>query len=514
MVIDVSDLNPDKFEDLCNTLLRREKGVKSIDGSGGDKGIDGFKGDIDGEVTIYQHKSYTGRLNDKSNRKPDIIDSYETAKEHHPGLQRWVLLIPIEFTPGEEEWFEKEIKHEDNDIEVDYWNRIEIEERLTKYNDLVRRFFPNSTLALTQKQQELVDYLSGTPIDRAWKVGQHLDKIQEENPNLGLEYTFSSEDDTAEVKLDPDVPVRLNTQLKIEQEKLEKIQQGEKVRFGADEISDVEINIGDLFGDRFEPSELVMKPWHEDWERDVQIEIPRGGFRKEMTIQVENISDNTITLKAQNSVFSCTLKYGLEEDEVDWNIDTEFNNQPVYKISEFFNFINQLEENKVVLLRELEEGNPVFSGEINSAESFSDLGEFQSLIEDLQVIESHTGCSFHWTNDFEENFETDVKIAKDLLTDGASQWPYTLSASAIQVDKDVIEEVHNRDDESQSIVVEQPEFGVTILDQEVELGDARIKYPDAELNTEEILEWSDNSDPIPIELRPSNQAEITLQNQS
>jgi len=515
MAVDLEELSPDKFEDLCNTLLRREVGaVKSIEGAGGDRGVDGFKGEIEGEIVIYQHKFYTGRLSDKSGRKRSILNSYNTAKEHHPELKKWVLLIATELTHKEQEWFEQEIKSTDNDIEVDYWNKLEIEDRLQQYNDLVHRFFPESVLSLSQKNEELINYLSGTPIDRARRIGKHLDEIQEENPNLGLEYTFSSEDNTAEVKLDPDIPIRIGTRLKVGEEKLEKIKQREKVRFTANEIDDIEFNIDNLIGDDFEPSELVVKPWYEDWERDAQIEIPGGRFRKELALQIEDLSDTAITLKTQDSIFSITIESELEGDEADWCINAEFDDEPVYKISEFLDFIDQLEENEAILLRELEDGNPVFNGKIDSEDLSSDLAGFQSLIEELQVIESHTGCSILWTNNFEDNFEIDIKIAKDLLTDGEAQWPYTLSASAIQIDKDALEQFHKGDNESQRITVEVPEFGVTIMDQEIELGDVWIEYPDPELNIDEILEWSEESEPIPIELRPSNQAEIILQDQN
>ena len=75
MNIDLTHLNHQTFERLCNDLLDIEiEDVKLIEGSGGDKGVDGFRGEISGGVEIYQHKFFTHAL--KSSQKSQIKDSF------------------------------------------------------------------------------------------------------------------------------------------------------------------------------------------------------------------------------------------------------------------------------------------------------------------------------------------------------------------------------------------------------------------------------------------------------
>lgn len=64
MDIDLSYLDPSRFESLASDLLMEEaESVRTVDGSGGDDGIDCFKGQTQGIITIFQHKFFTGRLN-------------------------------------------------------------------------------------------------------------------------------------------------------------------------------------------------------------------------------------------------------------------------------------------------------------------------------------------------------------------------------------------------------------------------------------------------------------------
>ena len=142
--IDLEDLDKDSFERLCSDILmRKHPDVKTIEGAGGDDGIDCFKGNVNGKITIYQHKFFSGRLS-KSSRKTNIKKSLKRAKDEHPDLERWVLLIATVFTPKEEQWFQENIIDENEEIEIDYWNSDKIENELLKHEDLVDRYFSTS----------------------------------------------------------------------------------------------------------------------------------------------------------------------------------------------------------------------------------------------------------------------------------------------------------------------------------------------------------------------------------
>ena len=89
-------------EAMLKVLIKRlQPTVQAIDGSGGDGGIDLLMHTENGLV-IYQIKSFTGRLS--GNRREKVARSLETASGHGPVA--WHLVVPIDPTPRELEWFE------------------------------------------------------------------------------------------------------------------------------------------------------------------------------------------------------------------------------------------------------------------------------------------------------------------------------------------------------------------------------------------------------------------------
>lgn len=74
--------------------------AQRIDGSGGDGGRDVLV-PLETGLEIYQLKSHTGRMG-KSQRK-QVKNSLARAAEHNPAA--WYLVVPIDPTPGEDEWF-------------------------------------------------------------------------------------------------------------------------------------------------------------------------------------------------------------------------------------------------------------------------------------------------------------------------------------------------------------------------------------------------------------------------
>ena len=89
-------------EVMLKVLIQRlHPTVQAIDGSGGDGGIDLLMHTESGLV-IYQIKSFTGRL--AGNRRDQVARSLERASQHGP--VEWHLVVPIDPTPRELEWFE------------------------------------------------------------------------------------------------------------------------------------------------------------------------------------------------------------------------------------------------------------------------------------------------------------------------------------------------------------------------------------------------------------------------
>jgi hypothetical protein len=508
MNVNVEHLDNQTFEDLCNELLRREVGsVTSIDGSGGDKGVDGFRGKVDGEVTIYQHKFYDGRLN--SSRKRKIIESFETAVEEHPEMSKWVLLIATEFTHGEQEWFEENVQQTASDVEVECWNKKEIEGRLIEYETLVHRFFPNSMLSLGQRQQELVNYLSAPVVEKTSMLYERLNEIKEDNPHLDVDFEYSTEDDVQKMHFKPDSNMSINTELSMEEEQAAKIRAGDEVHFDKEQVGNIEFNPSILPEDDFELDELVLKPWYSEWEKDVQIEIPGGGFKKQVTITIEDVSEDAVLITTQDSVFDLTLHYNPDVQKTEVELSTIFKDKKVYRVAEFLDFINQLETESNLLIRDLEEGEPVFTGRLETGEIFEGREWFENVINKLELIESHVGESFTLTKFVDEEEEIHILTISELLREGEAYWPFSMSPEVIEGKEEELFKMYEQDDTE--LTVEMNEFYIPILDQEIEIGDIKITYPNPELPDPDVIrDKIERSEPVEFRINPSEDATVQL----
>lgn len=96
-------LAPGTFEEMVSVLISRlHPEAQRIDGSGGDGGRDVQIPTGEGLV-IFELKSFTGRMN--SSRRRQVEASLERASQHEPA--EWRLVVPIDPTPSELEWFER-----------------------------------------------------------------------------------------------------------------------------------------------------------------------------------------------------------------------------------------------------------------------------------------------------------------------------------------------------------------------------------------------------------------------
>lgn len=97
------DLGADTYEDMVSVLISwLYPNAQRIDGAGGDGGRD-VQVPTDEGLVIYQLKSFTGRMT--GSRQRQVEDSLETAKQHAP--VKWHLVVPINHTPGELDWFQE-----------------------------------------------------------------------------------------------------------------------------------------------------------------------------------------------------------------------------------------------------------------------------------------------------------------------------------------------------------------------------------------------------------------------
>ena len=137
MSIRWNELEPTGYEDMVSVLLSRlHPNARRIDGKGGDGGRDvQLVSGEDGEVlTAFELKSFTGRVERVQRRQ--VERSLKRAAVLQP--PQWTLVVPIDPTPGEEEWFRQ--LGEKYRVPTDWLGKTWLDEKMSAFPD-IRRYF-------------------------------------------------------------------------------------------------------------------------------------------------------------------------------------------------------------------------------------------------------------------------------------------------------------------------------------------------------------------------------------
>ncbi len=126
----------ENFELLICQLLVEEMKAVSIEGKGGDGGIDCFIRKDNGELEVFQVKYFRSNLT--SSQKSQIKKSFTTASRDN-ALSKWILCIPKDHTPAEKVWFESISSR----IKIEWWGETIIRNLLSKHAGIAAHFFPD-----------------------------------------------------------------------------------------------------------------------------------------------------------------------------------------------------------------------------------------------------------------------------------------------------------------------------------------------------------------------------------
>ena len=137
MPVQWDKFEPGGYEDMVSVLLSSlyPESLR-IDGKGGDGGrdvqiVDRQDGSI---VEAFEEKSFTGRM--IAGRRRQVERSLERAAAL--GSPRWTLVVPIDPTPGEYEWFRK--LGEKYDFPIDWRGKTWLDEKMASFPDIERYF--------------------------------------------------------------------------------------------------------------------------------------------------------------------------------------------------------------------------------------------------------------------------------------------------------------------------------------------------------------------------------------
>ena len=114
-------------------LLSRLRQTHRVDGSGGDGGRDCYFSDEEG-TDIYELKSFTGRMERAQRRQ--VEQSLARAMQQNP--RSWTLVVPIDPTPAEEQWFDS--LRAGVSAPLEWLGETWLKEQLAKFPDIVRYF--------------------------------------------------------------------------------------------------------------------------------------------------------------------------------------------------------------------------------------------------------------------------------------------------------------------------------------------------------------------------------------
>jgi hypothetical protein len=144
------DKDPITVERAIKSLIRRMyPDARAIDGSGGDGGRDLVRSTPAGLV-VFEIKSYSRRLTDGQKRK--IRASLQSAIRQD--MTTWILVLPLDHTPSEQEWFEGYLQDLAGHVKLEWWGRDWLDGQFAAHEDL-RRYVEGSAYALLGYASEL-----------------------------------------------------------------------------------------------------------------------------------------------------------------------------------------------------------------------------------------------------------------------------------------------------------------------------------------------------------------------
>lgn len=140
----------DNFQELCSQLVLREyPEAKPIEGVGGDAGLDIYEGVSPSKPkVVWQAKLFYDPI--KQPQKRQIRDSFSRVA-NKPGLVRWILCLPRNLNPSEEEWLQglknlyPRLGKRSSLVFIEWWGETKLRELLLRNPDIAIEFFPSLT---------------------------------------------------------------------------------------------------------------------------------------------------------------------------------------------------------------------------------------------------------------------------------------------------------------------------------------------------------------------------------
>lgn len=167
---DFNTLDPDKWENLCFALIHAKNPlVRTVNGHGGDEGIDAYVGPFEAPAVIYQFKFFKGSLG--KTQVNQVRDSLDAALAKRRDF-KWILMCSKDPTPEAMRALDA-LKDKHSDMEIEYHFASEIAAMLIDCPKVRKEFYPN-----IQDQLEAISLQAGNkPIEMIHNGAKRLNDV-------------------------------------------------------------------------------------------------------------------------------------------------------------------------------------------------------------------------------------------------------------------------------------------------------------------------------------------------
>jgi len=458
-------LDPKTFEEMISVLISRlNPTVQRIDGAGGDGGRD-IQILLPSGLEIYELKSFTGRLD--SSRRSQVTRSLRRASAHSPTA--WHLVVPIDPTPTELEWFEG-LKNT-VDFTLHWLGLTWLTEKIALHRDISRYFLDGTNDEVVSILRELNSEqgaLTGGIVDAIERLRALSARIAELDPFLGYTTTIDENGQVSVTAIpkyqgaEIDRPVEVQARFTIASDNEQSVQRlKDALDYGIPTVFTAESGVSV----EFEPNHLVGLPAGPTTRVEIgpgrPVEpIPQLGFslaiREPTGEELARIHfycadrtagqrGGTLTLREPLDVLDVLIKF----DMGDKNFTLTYKYHPKShhlpnQLLPFASFFHKMRAGRFMMLA-IDGQDVAHPGAIDPQFDEEEVESVLKFLSHLDLIQQRCGNYFPIPDELSNDDWIVYNLAYDLFTTGKSRRPCT--SMALEFDASVIgalrEEVMN-----------------------------------------------------------------------
>lgn len=515
-----AEIDSSTFEKMVSALIKSKyPDAQRIDGSGGDQGREIQITTGDGLV-VYQFKSFTGRVDDRSGRRRQVEHSLVKAAKLNPAS--WTLVVPIDPTPGELAWFER--LRQKYPFPLDWSGKNWLDLELSERPGLVRYFLHNgadeAVRLLTQLKAERAAL--GNAVPDALKRAQDLmTLLNDVDPYYTFEITMGTGKQAVAViprypGAEADSPIRISLELQVPDspegrarmvEFRSAFEYGTGMEISSDELRGISIEAPAGMGGKFTSGKVIATPVHDpNWKLPGRLLVvtPDGTtvaalpvVYSERTTGSKGFTvtawDRTGTLRVVQRVDGSTamgvasIKFDLPEDAHPGLV------LPVLR------FLYRLSPPNMVVFEI--NGKTISSPSAALEKPLID-GDFFEIIEALDRVQAGTATPFAVPGDLNKD-DVDAIVQADRLLKGEALeliWESLALTVSTQAGMDALLNEQPGPHRWMSV---HPDYSVSIADHEVHLGQFYMTFPAVKVRDIEALRAAKP-------LRPGEERDVVL----